>query len=463
MRRLWPWLACASALAASTAQAHGRQPSLGQLAFDPADPTHLVVRATWGLLTSHDDGASFSWTCATAVGFDRTIEDPRIAVMASGRVLASTFDGLARSDASGCSYDLVTDPALEGLLVIDVENDPFDAHGAWLATSPGDRENTILHTSDEGESYELRATFPRGTLLERVMPSPSDPMRVYASGVVLATATEPRRAYVWRSSDGGRTFDATEIPLVDVERTDYGERNVHVLGVDPTSPDILYARTVRRTTDTMDERLLRSADGGATFVEVARMPEITGLAIDGDGHVWAGSWYGGFYRSDDRGAAFDTIDASLRVRCLSFRPGQLWVCTDDVVGPFALGRSSDLGEHVEQVWRFEDATNEVGCPMCTEVGLVCPSYWPDVQFDLGLASAPDALPPDPDASAAGCIDGGAELDAGIGMDGGAGAPSPAPTCGCRAGRGGSGSGWASLLLVLVLVRRRALTGRARNS
>lgn len=464
MKRLGGVLACLCWLATSSASAHGRQPSLGQVAFDPADPAHLVVRGTWAFLTTHDEGASFQWTCATAIDFDRTIEDPRVAVMASGRVLASTFDGLSRSDPSGCSYDLATDPAVDGLLVIDVENDPFDPHGAWIATSPGDRANTIVHTSDEGETFELRGTFPRGTLLERVVPAPSDPMRVYASGVVLATATEPRRAYVWRSSDGGRTFDATEIPLIDVDRTDYGERNVHVLGVDPTSADIVYARTVRRITDMMEERLLRSEDGGVSFTEVARMPEITGLATDDAGHVWTGSWYGGFYRSSDRGLTFDTVDSALRIRCLSYRPGELWICTDDVVGTFALGRSDDLGDTVVPLWHFEDATNDVGCPMCTEVGLVCPSYWPDVQFDLGLASAPDALPADPDASAAGCIDAGVEQDASAAMDGGASTPPRAASCGCHVASRSRGVLTACVALLLgALMRRRALTGRARNS
>lgn len=440
----------------SSAMAHGRQPSLGQVAFDPTDPMHLVVRGTWAFLTTRDEASSFTWTCAHAVDFDRTIEDPRIAVLGSGRVLAGTFGGLSRSDPSGCTYALVTDPLVHQLLVIDVANDPFDAHAAWVATSPGNRPNTILHTTDEGATFELRGTFDTGVLLERVLPSPTDPLRVYASGVALATASEPRHAYVWRSMDGARTFTATEIALVDVMRTDYGERNVHVDVVDPTNPDVVFAHTVRRTTDMMDERLFRSEDGGQTFTMVASMPEITGVAISEDGtHVWAGSWYGGFVRSDDNGRTFTTLDPTLRVRCLAYRPSELWICTDDVTGPFALGRSIDLGATIQPLWTFQDSVNDVGCAACTQVGDVCPAYWPDVEFDLGLTTATDALPPDPDASAASCSD-GALPDAGAMMDGGPARP-PSSTCGCRANdRAPTPSGTLVLLVVTVVVRRRRL-------
>lgn len=456
MRRGALALALALALPAH-ALAHGRQPSLGQVAFDPVDPSHLVIRGTWAFLTTHDTGATYTWTCARAIDYDRTIEDPRIAVLASGRVLAGTFGGLSRSDAMGCSYTLDDDAAIAGLLVIDVANDPFDPRSAWVATSPGDRPNTILHTADEGATFELRGTFAPGVLLERVVPAPSDAMRVYASGVALATTTEPRHAYVWASSDGGRTYAQTEIPLVDVTRTDYGERNVHVDAVDPTDADVVFAHTVRRTTDMMDERLLRSDDGGLTFSMVVSMPEITGVAISEDGqHVWAGSWYGGFYRSDDGGVTFDTLDASLRVRCLSYRPGELWICTDDVTGPFALGLSTDLGTTIEPLWTFRDSVNDTGCPLCSQVGGICPSYWPDVEFDLGLPTATDALPADPDASVS-CVD-GALPDAGAMMDGGV-APAPSPSCGCRTTVGSPSHALGALALVVVARGRRRRRAR----
>ena len=452
-------LACVPA----TARAHGRLPSLTRVEFDPADPSHLVVRGTWAFLTTHDRAATFTWTCATAVGFDRTTEDPPIAVFGSGRLLAGTFGGLSRSDPAGCNYTTVREPSVTGVYVIDVVRDPLDPHAAWVVASPGCCPNTILRTPDEGGTYETRGTFPMGVLLERVVPSPSDPMRIYASGVVLETATTPRRGYVWSSTDGARTFSMSEIPLIDVTRADYGERNVHVDAVDPTNPSIVYAHSVRRATDTMNERLLRSADGGRTFVTVASMSSIAGVAISDDGmHVWTGSARGGFWRSDDGGLTFRVIDPMLPLRCLAYRTGELWICADDVTWSYALGRSTNLGATITPVWTFTDSVDDVGCPACTQVGELCPGYWPDVQFDLQLPTAADALPADLDASAHVCIDGApVELDAGArdaGMDGG---PSIAPraSCTCSAGRARSPLALALALALALGTRTRTQSPR----
>ncbi len=472
-RRVLSFLAVALGLALtpSISLAHGREPSIGELAFDPVDPDHIVFRATWSFLATHDRGASFTWTCARAIGYDRTIEDPPIVVPASGRVLAGTFDGISISDPSGCDYQLVTDPAIANLLIIDLALDPFDPHVVWAATSPGDRANTIARSADEGETWEALGSFETGILLERLVLSPSDPMRMYASGVALRTATTPRQAFVFRSTDGGHTFDRTEVPLIDVDRTDYGERNVHVLGIDPTNPDVLFVRVTRRPTDMMPERLLRSDDGGLSFTEVLQIPDITGLAISEDGaNVWVGGWYGGLLRSVDHGLTFDPLDPALRVRCLAYRPGELWVCTDDVAGDYAIGRSTDLGVTVVPLWGFVDATPDVGCGMCTQVGGICPAYWLDVQFDLGLSSgaAMDARPPDPDASLApSCIDGGpldassfdGGLDAGVDADGRPPGPTPS-SCACRIGAR-SGGAYGPRLLSLTLACAALVRSRRR--
>ncbi len=182
------------------------------------------------------------------------------------------------------------------------------------------------------------------------------------------------------------------------------------------------------------------------------LPEITGVAISEDGtHVWAGSWYGGFVRSDDRGRTFETLDATLRVRCLSYRVGELWVCTDDVTGPFALGRSTDLGVTIDPLWTFRDSVNDVGCPACTQVGEICPGYWPDVEFDLGLPTAADALPSDPDAAASACFD-GSRPDAGP-MDGGSG-PAPSSTCGCATSAPAEMPIALTPIALALLIRRR---------
>lgn len=457
------------------AAAHGREPIVGALAFDGATRSHIVVRTTWAILESHDDGASFVWRCAAAIGYRTDTEDPPIAVASSGETFAGTFDGIVHGGPDGCAWSLVADPDGVGQYAIDLDADPTDPRTLWAALSPGATPNRVIRSTDDGASWDVVGT-PSGLdpifLAERLALAPSDPMRVYVSGAVPSV---PRRAYLYRSEDGGDTFVEREVPL------EGEERNVHVLGVDPTNADRVFVRMTRRVTDEVPERLLVSDDGGDTWAVAASLLEITGFAISGDGmHAWVGGWDGAFLRSDAGGAPGTFVPVStapdLRVRCLSWRsatatePGELWVCLDDIVGPFALARSTDLGQTLDPVWGFEDATPDTGCPRCTPVGLVCPEYWGDVVFDLGLpldaGVGPDAtVTSRPDGSLPlECIDGAVlEMDGGTASDGGVALARGG--CACRTTRSTSHPGralWACAIgLMSAALRRRARSRRAR--
>jgi hypothetical protein len=263
-----------------------------------------------------------------------------------------------------------------------------------------------------------------------------------------------RRALFFRSDDAGRTYTETQIPL------EGEERNLHVLAVDPTNPDRVLVRVVRLVTDTVPERLLVSEDGGETFETAASLLEITGLAFSDDGsQVWVGGWDGAFLRSDEGGAAGTFVPVvgqeDLRVRCLTYRPGaspgtgELWICADELRYDYALGVSTDGGSTIENRWGFADVRIDTGCPACSAVGGICPTYWPDVVFDLGLPDEGPAF--DAGVCDAGPFDGGA-LDAGNGAE-----VEPPTGCGCRAQRRASLPIAAIVLglgLALALARRR---------
>ena len=143
---------------ASSAHAHGREPAVGQVVFHPADREHFILRGTWALLTTRDDGESFTWTCAIAAGFDRLSEDPPTVITESNRIALGTFDGLRLSVPGECEYQ-DGPPETRGAYVIDVQPDPHDPRAIWAILSPGDRENTVLVSRDEGESFEVVGTF----------------------------------------------------------------------------------------------------------------------------------------------------------------------------------------------------------------------------------------------------------------------------------------------------------------
>lgn len=394
-------------------RAHGREPSIGQVAFHPRDRATFVLRGTWALLVTRDDGRSFTWTCAVVAGFDRLNEDPPVAITGSGRIALGTFDGLRLSVADGCAYEDAPAPAW-GTYAIDVQPDPADARALWVVLSPGDRENVLLRSRDEGASFETVASFPRGVLLEKVRIAPSDTQRIYVTGARPRMGSEPRRVFFFRSADGGLTFESTEIPLLD------GERNAHVLAVDPDDAARALVRMTRAVTDERPERLLLTEDGGLTFRTVLEVREIVALAFGHDGSsVWAANWYGGLHRSDDGGSTFSVLDPDLRVRCLAERASasggsELFVCVDELTNDFAVARSFDRGETLEPLWGFADVTDDVGCDRCTPVGAICPAYWPDVVFDLSVLGGVDGGPPPgpSDTGPRASCEGGIELDGG---------------------------------------------------
>jgi hypothetical protein len=83
--------ACALALAFSAPQAHanGRFPASQQVVFSPSDPNLVVLRTTYGVLISHDQGCNWDWVCETAIlGTNASVEDPFLGVTSSGAILA---------------------------------------------------------------------------------------------------------------------------------------------------------------------------------------------------------------------------------------------------------------------------------------------------------------------------------------------------------------------------------------
>lgn len=438
------FLCAALAMPATIARAHGREPALGHVAFHPADPDHIVVRASWGFVTTRDGGETWTWQCADAVPFDRTREDPGLAFFPSGSLVASTFDGLHRSDAAQCAWSAVGGAATD-VFFTDVIRDPGTPSVAWALSSPGVTPDVVHRSDDEGRTWTAVAMPHASALTDRIRVAPSDPMRIYTSGVVPRVPDVSERVgMVLRSDDRGATFRALPIELASEERT------VHVLGIDPTNADRVFARALRRVTDEVPERLLLSGDGGETWTSVLELLEIVGFAISEDGRtVWAGSWDGGLHRSTDGGLTFAALDPSLRIRCLAHRAGELWVCADDFVSGFALARSTDGGETLEPLWSFHDVVLDVGCPASTPVGALCPMFWPDLTNDLQLDGA---VPPD-----GALLDGGVATDPGSRPGGGG--------CACAAiGAAPAATprlGWAGLGLALValIAARSNVQGR----
>ncbi|HJL16115.1 MAG TPA: MYXO-CTERM sorting domain-containing protein [Sandaracinaceae bacterium LLY-WYZ-13_1] len=424
-------------LSAASAAAHGRPPVLGSLHAAPGDPSRLVARATWGLAISDDGGDGWRWLCSAVMGVDARNEDPALAVMEGGVLLAGTFEGLRRSTDGGCTWTRPSG-ALADVYVLDLWR--VDARVALAVAAGPEGEDRLYRTEDAGRSWRPTAGRFGEVLVARVRTAPSDPSRVYASGAVPAVAGGERRAFVLRSDDGGASFEPFELPLRD------GERQLQIWAVDPRDPDVLYGQVLHFDGEEAPERVVRSEDGGRGFETVLEIPWVGGLMVEPSGAVLAGSRRGGLWRAPD-GRAFEPLDPELPVTCLARIGETRWACVDEARAGFALARADD-GRRFEPAAGLRAMDTMVRCPRCSPAGIQCPAWAPDIAYDLGLdASLPAGF--DPDGGT------GAPRDAGLPVECGG---EPPPEEGCRAAPGGTDGGllWAVALALIGVhrVRRR---------
>jgi hypothetical protein len=419
------------ALAAGTAAAKSRLPETKTVAFDDGDQT-ILIGTTVGMLISHDDGATWRWTCEQNIGYFG-IWDPVYALSPAGTIFAGLPDGLSISRDGGCTFTRA--PGIP--LAKDIQ---VAADGAiWVVTSGGGVTNGAFVSRDDGVTFQATALSSTTDFYRRVRVAPSDPSRVYVTGYRLGTAITP---LLFRSGDGGTTF--VELPFA------FGaETQDPALGVSPTDPDVLFVRV-----DGLDDWVLRSEDAGATFTSVLQLAgeNVDAFAARADGSLyWLGSKEDpiGIRISTDHGLTWEAAPQQLAMTCVGERPadGDVFACADNWEPDWmALARSTD-GVTWTKVFRFRElsCSAELECPPGSgHHEEYCPAVWAEMLDDLGLDDLGLECE-EPDAGVIPTPDGGAGVDDG-----------PAD-CGCRAGSRGAPAEWLILLAAgsLLLRRRRA--------
>ena len=406
------------------ASANGRFPAAQMVVLGPGARAYVIaLRTTFGLIVSTDGGATFRWYCEDLLYFPFVPGsgfDPPVEVTARGEIVVGFEDG-AHALTDGCAVR-----SLGTVLhhdVVDLAATP-DGTVIYGAESTAGAPAYVLR-SDDSLFFERRGAGLANVQLLTVEVAPSRPDRVYASGFDDSAARAPR---LFRSDDGGATLTATGIGAA------LGDE-AFVSGVDPTAPSTLFVRTV----DGLASNLLRSTDGGDHLGRVAgTADDMTGFAISDDGRsVWYGSAGAGLFRSTDGGETFARVNA-LPVLGMRWHAGSLWVVTDWLRQPFALGRSDDGGATVRPVLRFSAVLGPPVCAAPSEGTQVCIDRWSAVSTTIADTPRPDAgvardaavaqdAPVDAgilDASLAGIVD-VPTLDAPR-----TGASAPSTSCGC---------------------------------
>jgi len=381
--------ALALSLVAAPARANGRYPLADQIVVDPANPRHIVARATFGLLDSDDGGKSFRWICETAIGYFG-VEDPPIAVTANGSAIVASSKGLSISADGGCSW--IRNPGLDGTWFgVDVTVQPARPHEALALLSnfaDGAYTVSIAKTANDGASWdEVVSSFGMTFLATTIEVAPSNPERVYVSGKILPGGA----AAMLRSDDGARTFTRFPLQLS-------GSYSIFIGAVDPHDPDIVYLRT---NADDVG-RVLVSRDGAATWNEIWQAPgDVSGFALSPDGAVIAvgGSAVGVSVASTTDFAFRQT--SHVGTYCLTFWGERLLVCTKEAIDHFSIGVSDDLGQHFDALLHLPDVLPR-HCPSGSSAS-VCARDWETIATTIG-ADAGTPRPSDAGEGSRGATD-----------------------------------------------------------
>jgi hypothetical protein len=432
------------------ALANGRFPETNQLVVEPGDPDHAVVRATFGLLVTRDRGTSWGFVCEDAFGPQNT--DPPLTLLPGGVLVLGLDDGVSKSDALGCHFELAR--GIEGP-VLDVTASTGEP-GTALALTADDAASIVWISSDSAASFEPRGRIAGlSAVTLDVAPSNSDVL--YLSGV------ENDDGVLYRSDDRGLNFERFTIPGASSSQVPY------IAAVDPTDANTVYVRTYG-----IPGALLQTRDGGRTFSErplELRTP-VQGFALSGDGSVIvASNPFDGTFRAARERFEFERIRCG-GASCLAFADEDLLGCGSEALDGFVVGISRDGGETFSRLLAQSCIPGPVTCPEASGVARECANTWLELRARLG---AERCVPIDVEP-AAGCFGssgaGGTEsppeipTNAGGDAGGAGGATSETgSSAGCSCATTGPSRNLASVwsLVVLSLVRRTRQRSRAIRS
>jgi photosystem II stability/assembly factor-like uncharacterized protein len=439
------------------AEAHGRFPAAGMVIIDPSDDAHIWVRATYGIVTTDDGGASWSWICPEAVGpqgmnpgYNAATEDPIVQFTSDGSVLAGIFDGLAVT-RSGCDWSMVSDAgssSIAGRAVVDLRPERDRAHTVALSTNgiaARTFEVNLWESADDGRTWAHLGIAPPTNFFARSLGvAESDPQRLYLAGrdsfVLYPGLVEQFEGALFRSDDRGQSWTRHPIPGVNSEQL---TTFPYLAAVHPDDPDTVFVQSVTNEgVDIISTQLLLSRDGGGSWQVVYERPHtVAGFSLSPDGsQVAVGSEKDGLWIAPLQSLDFEKV-SPIHVRCLTWHTSGLFACADEftdgyTVGRWTGGRSSDGDVIFEPLMNLGSPCGPPSCGGETAVGVQCVSRWPAerIELDAKVCDAPPAVAPE---------------------DG---------SCSCRSGPRPSddGASWPSWLLALGLATwlRRPLSTRS---
>jgi hypothetical protein len=418
----------AVALPAAPAAAHGAFPQSVSFSKDPSDPTRFWMGTSFGLATSSDSGATWSWLCEEAPDYEGY--EPALAVTADGSLVVGSFGGLSVSHDNGCSWDNPENSPTKMVSDVYVEDAGGGSVLGLFSMSDGEAYlNQVWSSSDNARTWtQVGANIDSTLLLSTARSAPSDTDTLYVSGKRFFEdfTSEP---VAIRSRNRGQTWEEIPVPDGGAPR---------LLAVHPEQPGTVFLRIQGSDEEALDT-LWVSNDFGDTWKDVhSAKARLYGFAFSPDlTEVWLGL---GDPRDvsvmdDDQGVwvgDIDTFDFQ-RVQegpigCLTSTDTGLYICTRQFYHLFELARVDQPGDPLQGLWELDKLKGVAECPVDTDVSKLCHAKWPETCFLTSQCGG---------ESGAG---GSGNTGGGAGTGGlGANDSDPAPSgCACRAAGAGAG-------------------------
>lgn len=439
----------------SEARANGRFPESNQLLFDKNDPQLVILRVTFGLLVSHDRGATFDWICEQSIGYS-SVEDPMYATTPSGRFVGTTFQGMVSTPDQGCNWKFVGDDTRE--IFVDLTQNPNDgkniltfSSGYTGADDAGNSlfESQVWETKDEGKTFsKLGKPLEQRLLGYTIDVTKTDENRIYITAV--RDRGKAGTALLLTSTDRGTTWNEQQVPLIGTETS------IWIAAVDPTDAEKVYIRT-NNNPGSPGRLILREKDPGdptkgtLKTLFTSKAP-LDGFALSADNKkIWVGSLLDGVWMASTDDYQF-TQKSTTAVKCLAAADDGLWACSNEAAKPvgFIVGVSGDEGATFTPKAHFCSIRGALACSQGSTTSDLCD--WRLMRETLGCDPITGTNP-----------DGGFELDASSftsgGPGGGNGTTTTTKSCDCQSvlptdGWSSAGGVAASILAAALAVARR---------
>jgi hypothetical protein len=463
--REWRAASCAliAFFAAASVHAHA-PPAVSRVVWSPAGDL-IVLVTNRGLIFRAAPSDSWSMMCAAALGTGSVLEtqsweEPDVAYLPDGRLLAATSMGLRATADGGCSWRAVA--PFESAAARALAQHPSEPNTLYLAVSSADG-GSIQKTRDGGATWVQDLALARGETVTRLLFAPMAPMRLYATLELAGSGGGASAHAVLRWSDADASWKRFTIPL------QAGERSTRLVAVSPRDPELLLVLATTAEGESQPDRILVSRDGGQSFSDLW---SATGLRDAGFGPDGASVWIAGdewLWRSDDAMSQLTPVGEAQLVTCVGAHAGSLYVCGHhsgfDPLNA-GVGVSADGGQTFQRFMSFTEVTKPVTCEPSSETARACEADWNHWQREIlvGLGGAPiEPVQGDAGVADASSRDAGAAPASSVdsGLSGGAPMRSRASAgSGCTLSH--TGAAGSALFLVCGLAPVVALARRRRR-